>query len=184
MNNEFEDNDILHGRVKWFDPAKGIGFVEPDSGGPDVLLHGNVLRNFGQSAVSDGSGIEVRIQRSARGLQVVEVLAIEPPINDVAALDEFVDMDLSVLASLPLEPARMKWFDAGKGFGFANAFGKDEDIFVHIEVLRRFGLLDLQPGEAVCLRVVDGERGKMAAQVLTWNASVESEALRRASNRQ
>ena len=45
-------DDILEpveGLVKWFDPTKGFGFVVPDSGGPDILLHANVLRNFGQS---------------------------------------------------------------------------------------------------------------------------------------
>ena len=47
--------------------------------------------------------------------------------------------------SLPLEPARVKWFDKGKGFGFANVFGRDEDVFLHIEVLRRSGLADLAP---------------------------------------
>ena len=75
--------------------------------------------------------------------------------------------------SLPLEPARVKWFDKAKGFGFANVFGRDEDVFLHIEVLRRSGLADLQPGEAVSLRVVDGKRGRMAMQVTSWEAALK-----------
>jgi len=39
-------------------------------------------------------------------------------------------------------------------------------------VLRRSGFADLQPGEAVCLRVIDGKRGRMAAQVASWEAAV------------
>ena len=39
----------IDGQVKWFDPNKGFGFVVPGNGGGDVLLHANVLRNFGQS---------------------------------------------------------------------------------------------------------------------------------------
>jgi CspA family cold shock protein len=70
---------------------------------------------------------------------------------------------------LEVIPARVKWFDKGKGFGFANAYGSNEDIFLHVEVLRRCGLADLLAGEAVCVRVVDGERGQMAAEVHAWD---------------
>ena len=52
------------------------------------------------------------------------------------------------IAALPLEPARVKWFDKGKGFGFANVFGRPEDVFIHVEVLRQSGFADLQAGEA------------------------------------
>jgi len=75
------------------------------------------------------------------------------------------------LAQLPLEPARVKWFDKGKGFGFANVFARPEDVFIHIEVLRHSGFADLQAGEAVCLRIVEGKRGRMAVQVVSWEAS-------------
>ena len=66
----------------------------------------------------------------------------------------------------------MKWFDKGKGFGFANVFGRAEDVFIHIEVLRLSGFADLQPGEAVGLRIVEGKRGRMATQVTSWEAAL------------
>jgi cold shock protein len=75
--------------------------------------------------------------------------------------------------SLPLQPARVKWFDKAKGFGFANIFGRPEDVFLHVEVLRRSGLADLQPGEAVALRVTEGKRGLMAVQVASWEAALK-----------
>ncbi|MGC9368364.1 MAG: cold-shock protein [Paracoccaceae bacterium] len=173
MNN---DNSKLtrtvNGRVKWFDPAKGFGFVLAEEGGPDILLHANVLRNFGQSSVADSAGIEVVVQMTERGMQATEVLHIEPPAVDSApVLDGFLHEDVENLARIPLEPARVKWFDKAKGFGFANVFGKEEDVFVHVEVLRRSGLADLQPGEAVCLRVVRGKRGRMAAEVCSWESA-------------
>jgi CspA family cold shock protein len=171
-----KDGAHVRGTVKWFDPTKGFGFVVSDSGGPDILLHANVLRNFGQSSVADSAGIEIIVQETARGIQAVEVLHIEPPSSgEFASVAAEAGSEIAepLDLSLPLEPARVKWFDKAKGFGFANVFGRDEDVFLHIEVLRRSGLADLQPGEAVSLRVVEGKRGRMAMQVTSWEAALK-----------
>ncbi len=168
-------NSMYHvpGLVKWFDPGKGFGFVVADSGGPDILLHVNVLRNFGQSSVADGARIEVVTHQTDRGVQAVEVVSITPPERaGEPVLSDFADLEVGVLEDAPLEPARIKWFDKGKGFGFANVFGRTEDVFVHIEVLRQSGLADLQPGEAMAMRVVDGKRGRMASEVIAWEMAI------------
>jgi len=160
------------GRVKWFDPTKGFGFVVADSGGPDILLHANVLRNFGQSSVADGAGIIVAVQDTERGVQAVEVISIEPPLpnHQSEGDDHSVAIDDHDVA---LQPARVKWFDKSKGFGFANVFGSTDDIFVHIEVLRRSGFADLQAGEAIGLKVVEGQRGSMASSVTSWDSAAK-----------
>jgi len=171
-----DDASHVSGHVKWFDPGKGFGFVVADEGGPDILLHANVLRNFGQGSVADGALIEVRVQQTERGVQATEVLSIEPPgVSGEPALADFEEVDPAILAAAVLEPARVKWFDKAKGFGFANVFGKPEDVFVHIEVLRRSGLADLQPGEAIGLRVIDGKRGRMAVQVNAWESALKGQ---------
>lgn len=167
------DRTRIQGRVKWFDPVKGFGFILADEGGPDILLHANVLRNFGQGSVADGAGIDVYIQKTARGAQAVEIVMIHPPEGIVALPnDELAEEHVGTLSDLPIEPARVKWFDKGKGFGFANVFCRSEDVFVHIEVLRQSGFADLQPGEAVGLRIIEGKRGRMAVQVLSWEAAL------------
>lgn len=170
------DSDIdvrVVGQVKWFDPVKGFGFVVADAGGPDILLHVNVLRNFGQSSVADGAGIEIATQNTNRGVQATEIFRIDPPeLTDIAPLADIAILEDGDVASAELEPARVKWFDKAKGFGFANVFGKSEDVFLHVEVLRRSGLSDLQPGEALALRVIDGKRGRMAAEVVAWEVGV------------
>ncbi|MFU8825789.1 cold-shock protein [Yoonia sp.] len=167
-------NRRVQGQVKWFDPTKGFGFVIAELGGPDILLHANVLRNFGQGSVVEGSHIDIMVQDTQRGLQAVEIISITPPqLDDAIPLRDMVDFSPADIASRPVEPARVKWFDKTKGFGFANVFGKEEDVFIHIEVLRRSGLSDLQSGEAVGLRLVDGERGRMAIEVVGWESAVK-----------
>lgn len=168
---------VVHGRVKWFDPTKGFGFIVSEETEVDILLHANVLRNFGQSSVADGAGIVVRVQRTQRGIQAAEVIRIDPPEGAVFPLAEEGEELLGAdILTLPMEPARVKWFDKGKGFGFANVFSRSEDVFIHAEVLRVSGFADLAAGEAVALRIVEGRRGRMAVQVLAWEAAARAPA--------
>ncbi len=165
----------ITGIVKWFDPVKGFGFVVEDEHGPDILLHVNVLRNFGQSSVADGARVELMVQHTDRGIQATEVTAIHPAApSPVVGLADVAELDQSQLETTPLEPARVKWFDKTKGFGFANVFGKPEDVFVHVEILRQSGLADLQPGEALAVRVIQGKRGSMAVEVQAWETVLHS----------
>ncbi|MCC5988770.1 MAG: cold shock domain-containing protein [Pararhodobacter sp.] len=164
----------MRGSVKWFDPGKGFGFIVSESGGPDILLHVNALRSYGQSTVCDGTTIVVSVQQTPRGLQAVEVVEIVPPVEAEGG-DESGQALPAEYLTLPLEPARVKWFDKAKGFGFGNVFGRGEDIFIHMEALRRSGFADLQPGEAVALRIVDGERGRLAVMIAPWEAALREE---------
>ena len=161
---------LRKGLVKWFDPGKGYGFILNEEGGSDILLHANVLRNFGRSSVVDQSLITFYVQPTPRGLQASEIVSIEPPLSDgTAPIADLENGVIEHLDKLPLRPARVKWFDKSKGFGFANIFGHPEDVFLHVEVLRHSGFADLTIGEAIGVRVVEGPRGLMAAQVTSWD---------------
>jgi CspA family cold shock protein len=171
----------VRGRVKWFDPAKGFGFVLPDPGsfpsderGGDILLHANVLRSFGQSSVADQAVVELDVQHTERGIQAIAVLEIIAPAPDAdRGLADLDEIDPAILSAAALVPARIKWFDKAKGFGFANTFGESGDVFVHIEVVRRSGLADLEAGEALAMRVIEGKRGRMATEVCGWESAVD-----------
>ncbi|MRX50349.1 cold shock domain-containing protein [Paracoccus sp. S-4012] len=160
----------ITGQIKWFDPDKGFGFILDAAGGPDILLHANVLRNFGQSSVTDGARIRATVVPTRRGRQAVAVLEITAPAPDAQpAIADLAGCDQAALALLPWRAARVKWFDKAKGFGFATLFGETGDVFLHVEVLRHGGFSDLAVGEAVALRVVSGQRGPMAAQIGAWD---------------
>lgn len=161
---------MIKGQVKWFDSAKGFGFVVSDEVDGDILLHANVLRNFGRSSIAEGSPILIEIQVTERGQQASVIHEIGVPEHTADISDDSQNMPLPVVgADVPLQPARVKWFDKAKGFGFANVFGSDADVFLHVEIMRHFGLSDLMPGEAISVRVIDGARGLMAGEVRSWD---------------
>jgi cold shock protein len=172
---DYDPDQKVQATVKWFDPSKGFGFLTTSADGPDILLYANALRNFGLSSVCDNARMTVAVQKTARGFQVSEVFAVLPRVDDSREAEGQSDRAQLVDKSVPLEAARVKWFDKVKGFGFANCFGKPEDVFVHMETLRRAGLAELLPGEAIAIRVVDGERGRMAALIEPWEAALHED---------
>lgn len=154
--------------MKWFDTTKGYGFVvTPDDEG-DILLHGNVLRVFGFTSVAEGAEIVLRVQATERGRQAVEVVDIvpgEPAGENAAALTQLPPGT----AAGPMEPARVKWFDRVKGFGFVNIYGKPEDVFLHMETLRQYGYGEVVAGDVLAVRVTAGPRGPMVYEVRSWD---------------
>lgn len=158
---------LVRGRVKWFDTTKGYGFVVAPDGEGDILLHGNVLRIFGFTSVAEGAEIVLRVQATERGRQALEVVDIIPGPAPA---------DVVGLASLPegaptgpLEPARVKWFDRVKGFGFVNLYGKAEEVFLHMETLRQYGYGEVVAGDVLAVRVTAGPRGPMVYEVRSWD---------------
>lgn len=157
-------------RVKWFDSRKGFGFIIPEGGGADILLHANVLKKAGRSTIADGVLVEVDAIEVAYRWQAQSIVAIHADDSQsVPNLVQFSTLDTETLQSLPYRPARVKWYDQTKGIGFANVFGVADDVFLHAEVLRAAGIASLEPGEAVALRVVEGTRGWMAVEVSDWS---------------
>ena len=159
----------LKGTVKWFDTTKGFGFILVDDYKGDVLLHANVLRNFGRGSVVEGSTVEFEVQDTDKGRQVSIMHSLNAPREPKEVLEDSEEFGIPDVSGVEMVPARVKWFDKSKGFGFANVYRSDEDIFLHMEILRHFGFSDLQAGEAIVLQVVDGPRGKMAGAVHSWD---------------
>ncbi len=159
---------MVRGRVKWFDTTKGYGFVVAEDGGGDILLHGNVLRVFGYSSVAEGAEILVNVQQTERGRQAVEVMEIVPAATPPEVMAALFD-PANGQAAGPLQPARVKWFDRVKGFGFVNVYGKADDVFLHMETLRQFGYGEVAAGDVLAVRVTAGPRGPMVYEVRSWD---------------
>ena len=54
------------GTVKWFNVAKGFGFIQPDSGGADVFVHISAVERAGMSSLAEGQKISYEEQRDPK----------------------------------------------------------------------------------------------------------------------
>ena len=61
------------GTVKWFNDAKGFGFITPDGGGADVFVHFSAVRAQGFRSLKEGQRVKFEIVQGAKGLQAAEV---------------------------------------------------------------------------------------------------------------
>ena len=165
QGNDAVDLIEITGVIKWFDVAKGFGFIVPDNGMQDVLLHVTCLRRDGYQTVLEGTRVVALIQKRDRGYQAFRILSMDQTTAIHPSQLPPVKTHVQVTPSSGLERVLVKWFNRTKGFGFLTRGEGTEDIFIHMETLRRFGLTELRPGQVVLVRFGDGDKGLMAAEI-------------------
>ena len=163
----------LSGTVKWFDATRGFGFIVSDGAKGDILVHFSVLKEHDRRSLPEGAIIECLVAEQERGLQARRVLSIDlskavvPELgrNSGAHVDR-IDPAALLDEAGSFEPVRVKWFNRLRGYGFLVREEDDgQDIFVHMETVRRGGLADLIPDQPLRARIAFGRKGPLAVEV-------------------
>ena len=67
---------MASGTVKWFNDAKGFGFISQDGGGDDVFVHHTAIQSDGFRSLQEGQRVEFEVKQGPKGLQAASVRAV------------------------------------------------------------------------------------------------------------
>ncbi|KPF72367.1 cold-shock protein [alpha proteobacterium AAP81b] len=169
------DEAIVSGTVKWFDPVRGYGFMVPvPHEGSDILVHFTVVRDIGRRTLPEGATLTCAVIARERGRQARRILSLDlstaiGPDPETAAqrASDRIDPQAMIAAAGEFEDVTVKWFNRLKGYGFVVRDNSAEDIFVHMETVRRAGMVELVPGQPLRVRVAPGHKGPLAVLIET-----------------
>jgi CspA family cold shock protein len=177
----FED-EMANGVVKWFNPAKGFGFIQPDDGGPDIFVHIAAVERSGLAGLDEGMIVAYELEQDRRSGKMsagqIEVLGEAPPTQRRAPPPRsggFGDSEPRSVSAGGSGSGVVKWFNTTKGFGFIQPDNGGADVFVHISAVERAGLRGLNEGQMV---EFDLEQDRRTGKASAGNLRVTGEGAR------
>jgi len=161
------------GIVKFFNPAKGFGFISPDDGGPDVFVHVTAVERSGLAGLEDGDQVRFEVERDRR---TGKLAAVDLEVTGSARPGARSGRGPGPSRGFGREERGgrppgdhggagvVKWFNIQKGFGFIQPSDGGADVFVHISAVERAGLRSLAEGQTVSFEIEQDRRtGKASA---------------------
>jgi len=162
----------IRGKINWFDPAKGFGMIGSKDVESDVLLHHSVLQGVDTDALVPDATVECDVIQKVRGFQVTRLISLHddgvrpPPLpSPPSAWPRRQRILIERQPAGPWVEAECKWYSRPKGYGFVVVRGDTEEIFVHMDTLRRSSVRQLSAGQNVKVRISRTEKGLMATEI-------------------
>ena len=160
--------------VKWFQPAKGYGFLEREDGAADLFCHLGPVLASGHDTLPEGAAVTCEVVQGDRGPQVSKILSVETPATGPSPAEPGGFREARrpgpQAGSSPSSPVMeltgaVKFFDPARGFGFILPDDGGPEVFVHYNVLFRSGMTDLEPGQRVLVSAERVPRGLQATGI-------------------
>ena len=155
------------GQIKWFDRRRGFGFIIPDDGSDDILIHCSTIEPHGRRDLPEGCDVECTFRDGPKGRHVVELISFDPECAEESDRAHrhhehrlhAIDSDDSFIS------ATVKWFSRVRGYGFLESPDVADDIFLHTETLREAGMGPASPDDRLMVQIGEGKKGPLAVTV-------------------
>lgn len=150
--------------MKWFNQLRGFGFIVSDQVPEDIMFHQTCLKPLGLTTAEMGAPVEVEVVRAQGRFRAKRLIELKNGIKLDSHGVARQRTDQAVVPQGPMVAVQVRWFSRPKGYGFLTRDG-NKDIFVHMELLRKHGIKELRPGQAVLARFIPTERGLSATYI-------------------
>ena len=146
------------GVVKFFNSAKGFGFIQRDEGGEDVFVHISAVERAGLEGLAEGQQLKFQLVDRGGKVSAAELEVV----GDVIAVEKRAEAPQRELTG-ERSTGTVKFFNAMKGFGFITRDDGQADAFVHISAVERSGMAGLNEGDRLEFDIEVDRRGKYSA---------------------